>query len=99
MLQVHCEDPVVIDAAVADALARGDTGPRFHATTRSTEAEAVATHRAMAFAQATGAPVHVVHLSSAAALAQVRAARAAGVRAHAETCPHYLALTESRYAS
>ncbi|HXI46803.1 MAG TPA: dihydropyrimidinase [Candidatus Acidoferrales bacterium] len=99
MLQVHCEDPVLIDAAVADALGRGDTGPRFHATTRSTEAEAVATHRAMAFAQATGAPVHVVHLSSAAALAQVRAARAAGVRAHAETCPHYLALTESRYAS
>ena len=31
MLQVHCEDPVLLDAAVADALARGDTAPRFHA--------------------------------------------------------------------
>jgi dihydropyrimidinase len=53
----------------------------------------------MAFAHATGAPVHVVHLSSAAALAHVRDAKAGGVRAHAETCPHYLALTSARYAS
>ncbi len=99
MLQVHCEDPILIDTAVADALARGDTAPRFHASTRSTEAEAVATHRVMAFAHAGGVPVHVVHLSSEAALGQVRDARAAGVRAHAETCPHYLALTDARYAS
>lgn len=99
MLQVHCEDPVLIDTAVADALARGDTAPQFHASTRSTEAEAVATHRVMAFARAADVPVHVVHLSSAAALGHVREAKARGVRAHAETCPHYLALTDARYAS
>jgi dihydropyrimidinase len=51
----------------------------------------------MEFARAADAPVYVVHLSSAAALAQVRAAKAAGVRAWAETCPHYLALDDSRY--
>ena len=99
MLQVHCEDPVLIDTAVAEALARGDTAPQFHATTRSTEAEAVATHRVMAFARAADAPVHVVHLSSAGALRHVREAKARGVRAHAETCPHYLALTDARYAA
>ena len=99
MLQVHCEDPVLIDTAVADALERGDTAPRFHATSRTTEAEAVATHRAMAFARAADVPVHVVHLSSRAALAQIRDAKASGVRAHAETCPHYLALTDDRYAT
>ena len=99
MLQVHCEDPVLIDTAVADALARGDTAPQFHAATRSTEAEAVATHRVMAFARAANAPVHVVHLSSAAALGHVRDAKARGVRASAETCPHYLTLTDARYAS
>jgi dihydropyrimidinase len=99
MLQVHCEDPVLIDTAVAEALARGDTAPQFHATTRSTEAEAVATHRVMAFARAADAPVHVVHLSSGAALRHVRDAKSRGVRAHAETCPHYLALTDARYAS
>lgn len=99
MLQVHCEDPVLIDAAVGEALARGDTAPSFHAATRSTEAEAVATQRAMTFARAADAPVHVVHLSSDAALQHVREAKASGVRAHAETCPHYLALTADRYAS
>jgi dihydropyrimidinase len=97
MLEVHCEDPVLIDAAVAGALQRGNTAPRYHATTRTPAAEAVATHRAMAFAQAADAPVYVVHLSSAAALEEVRRARVAGVRAFAETCPHYLALDESRY--
>jgi dihydropyrimidinase len=99
MLQVHCEDPVLIDSAVADALARGDTAPRFHAATRSAEAEEVATHRVMAFARAAEVPVHVVHLSSRAALEHVREAKARGVRAHAETCPHYLALTDARYGA
>jgi dihydropyrimidinase len=97
MLEVHCEDPVLIDAAVASALQHGDTSPRHHAATRTTEAEAVATHRAMAFARATGAPIHVVHLSCADALRHVADARATGVRATAETCPHYLTLTDTRY--
>jgi dihydropyrimidinase len=97
MLQVHCEDPVLLDAGVAAALQRGNTLPRYHATTRPPYVEAVATARALAFARATDSPVHVVHLSSAAALDEVRRAKAAGVRASAETCPHYLILTEDCY--
>jgi dihydropyrimidinase len=97
MLQVHCEDPVLLDAGIAAALQRGDTLPRFHATVRPPYVEAVATARALAFARATDSPVHIVHLSSAAALDEVRRARAAGVRVTAETCPHYLVLTEDRY--
>jgi len=97
MLQVHCEDPVLLDAAVASALQRGDVAPRYHAMTRPSYVEAVATARALAFARMAEAPVHVVHLSSAAALEEVRRAKAAGVRASAETCPHYLVLTEERY--
>jgi len=97
MLQVHCEDPVLLDAAVAGALERGDVLPRYHATTRPSYVEAVATARALAFARMADAPVHVVHLSSAAALDEVRRAKAAGVRVSAETCPHYLVLTDERY--
>jgi dihydropyrimidinase len=41
--------------------------------------------------------MHVVHLSSAAALDEVRRAKAAGVRVTAETCPSYLVLTEAQY--
>jgi dihydropyrimidinase len=51
----------------------------------------------MAFARATDAPVHIVHLSCAAALLHVTEARASGVRVSAETCPHYLTLTEALY--
>ncbi len=96
-LEVHCEDPLIIDTEVAAALARGDTAPRFHASSRPARAEAIATARAMDFAEAADAPVHVVHLSSAGALEAIRAAKARGVRASAETCPHYLALTDARY--
>ena len=97
MLQVHCEDPVMLDAAVASALQRGDVSARYHASTRPSYVEAVATARALAFARMAEAPVHVVHLSSAAALEEVRRAKAAGVRVTAETCPHYLVLTDERY--
>jgi dihydropyrimidinase len=97
MLEVHCEDPALVDAAVSAALQRGDTSARYHATTRTTGAEAVATRRAMELAKEADAPVYVVHLSCAAALEEVRRARAAGVRGFAETCPHYLTLDESRY--
>jgi dihydropyrimidinase len=97
MLQVHCEDPVLLDAAIADALQRGDVAARYHATTRPPYVEAVATARALAFARGAEAPVHVVHLSSAAALDEVRRAKAAGVDVSAETCPHYLVFTDSVY--
>jgi len=97
MLQVHCEDPVLVDSAIALALQRANTAPRYHATTRSVEAEAVATHRAIEFARQAEAPVYVVHLSSAAALEEVRRARENGVLVFAETCPHYLTLASDRY--
>jgi dihydropyrimidinase len=97
MLQVHCENATVIDALVADALARGNVACRHHALTRPTYAEAEATHRAIALARAAEASVYIVHLSCADALAEVAAAKARGWPVYAETCPHYLTLTDARY--
>jgi len=97
MLQVHCENATVIDALVADAVSRGDVSCRHHALTRPPYAEAEATHRAIALAQAAGASVYVVHLSCADALAEVAAAKARGWPVYAETCPPYLTLTDARY--
>jgi dihydropyrimidinase len=97
MLQVHCENATIIDALVADAVARGNLGCRHHALTRPTYAEADATHRAIALARAAEASVYIVHLSCADALAEVAAAKARGWQVYAETCPHYLTLTEERY--
>ncbi|MGZ6256379.1 MAG: amidohydrolase family protein, partial [Candidatus Limnocylindria bacterium] len=97
MLEIHCENATVIDALVADALARGNVACRHHALTRPTYAEAEATHRAIALARAADASVYIVHLSCADALAEVAAAKARGWPVYAETCPHYLTLTEERY--
>ena len=97
MLQVHCENATVVDALVADAVARGNVACRHHALTRPTYAEAEATHRAIALARAAGASVYIVHLSCADALAEVAAAKARGWPVYAETCPHYLTLTDARY--
>lgn len=98
MLMLHCEDPGVIGPLVADALERGDTGPRHHALTRPPEAEARATRRAIELARRAEAPLYIVHLSCEAALEAVAAAKARGEPVYAETCPHYLTLTEDLYA-
>ncbi|HXM37910.1 MAG TPA: allantoinase AllB [Gemmatimonadales bacterium] len=44
-----------------------------------------------------GVRAHVVHVSCAAGLAEVDAARGKGVAITAETCPHYLAFTEEDF--
>ena len=97
MLEVHCENATIIDALVADALAAEQISCRHHALTRPTYAEAEATHRAIALARAADAPVYVVHLSCADALAEVAAAKARGWPVYAETCPHYLTFDHGRY--
>jgi dihydropyrimidinase len=98
MLQLHCEDPSIIDPLVADALARGDVGPRHHALTRPPEAEAAATRRAIEIANREEAPLYIVHLSCEAALEAVVEAKGRGEPVYAETCPHYLTLTDALYA-
>jgi dihydropyrimidinase len=97
MLQVHCEDPATIDPLVADALTHHRSGPRHHATTRPPRAEAIATRRAIAMARRADAALYIVHLSSAEALDEVADAKSRGEPVYAETCPHYLSLTDALY--
>lgn len=97
MLEVHCENRAILDALTARHLSAGETEPRFHATSRPPYVEGEATARAVALARAARAPLYVVHLSSADALAEVRSARSAGLPVYAETCPVYLTLTDDRY--
>jgi dihydropyrimidinase len=98
MLQLHCEEPSIIDPLVTDALARGDVGPRHHARCRPPDAEAIATRRAIEAARRAEAPLYIVHLSCAGALDAVAEAKARGEPIYAETCPHYLTFTADLYA-
>jgi dihydropyrimidinase len=97
MLEVHCENRTILETLTARHLAAGETAPRYHATSRPPYVEAEATERAIALARAADAPVYVVHLSSSDALAAVRRGRAVGLAVFAETCPHYLSMTDDRY--
>jgi dihydropyrimidinase len=92
LVTVHCENGGAIEALRRRALAEGRTGVVEHAATRPAVLEAEAVHRVGRLAEAAGARVYVVHLSSAPGLAEVRAAQERGVALEAETCPQYLHL-------
>ncbi|MBN9097605.1 MAG: allantoinase AllB [Pseudonocardia sp.] len=86
---------LMIAHAENGALVTDAKGPRYadFVASRPTAEEDSAIALLLAAARETGARVHVVHLSSAAALPMLAAARAEGVAVSVETCPHYLTLT------
>ncbi|HEX2484047.1 MAG TPA: amidohydrolase family protein, partial [Myxococcota bacterium] len=57
-------------------------------------AESVCVARDLMLAEATGAHLHVGHVSTAAAVELIRAARSRGVHVTAEVTPHHLTLTD-----
>jgi dihydropyrimidinase len=97
-IMMHAENGIAIDVLIAQALARGETDPRYHGTTRPSILEGEATHRAIQLARVAGSPLYFVHLSAIEALAEVSAARDAGLNVFAETCPQYLFLTDDDLA-
>lgn len=88
LLLVHAEDPGVLH----DHENAG--GPTYGAyvASRPDQAEVVAISRVIEGVRRTGTRAHILHLSSAAALPELRAARTDGLPITVETCPHYLAL-------
>jgi dihydropyrimidinase len=97
-IMMHAENGIAIDVLVAQALARGESDPRFHGLTRPSLLEGEATHRAIQLAKVAGAPLYIVHLSASEALDEVVRARDAGGNVFAETCPQYLFLSEADLA-
>jgi allantoinase len=87
--------PVLVHAESPAAL-REPTGTtwRDFVASRPVEAELRAIETALALAEQTGCSLHVVHVSTGRGAALVAQARARGVDATCETCPHYLVLTE-----
>ncbi|MDQ0392957.1 dihydropyrimidinase [Labrys monachus] len=94
LVMVHAENDAIIAMLTRDLVERGRHAPRFHAEARPVLAEREAIHRIASFAEATGAEVLIVHVSSREGLEEVTRAQRRGVRIHAETCPQYLLFTE-----
>jgi allantoinase len=83
LLIAHAEDAAEINEA------SGRDFGSFVAS-RPPVAERRAIEKVIAAAAGTGARAHIVHLSAAECVAMISAAKAAGIRLTAETCPHYL---------
>jgi allantoinase len=88
LLIAHAEDPTVIASTGVPA---GRSYPAFVAS-RPERAETQAIGWFLDAVRETGCQAHVVHLSSAAALPLLAAARSEGLPVTVETCPHYLSL-------
>ncbi len=92
---IHCEDACVVGHVTGQLIEAGHTHPRNYGRSRPAYAEAMAVSRAVAYAEATGSPIYIVHLSSREALEIAQHARARGVPVFVETRPIYLLFDES----
>ena len=90
LVAVHAEDERITRER-AEALRRLErTDADAWLRSRPVEAEVQAVHIACALARATGARLHLLHLSSLEALRIAGRMREEGADVTAETCPHYL---------
>ena len=91
LLIVHAEDPASI-RQVREVHKPGGADYASFLRTRPPVAETTAIAKVLQIARATRTRVHILHLSTAAALPLIDAARRDGVPVTVETCPHYLTL-------
>jgi dihydropyrimidinase len=98
VIMMHAENGMAIDVLARQAVARGETEPKYHGIVRRSELEGEATNRAIVLSAVAGdaagnVPLYLVHLSASEALEAVAAARHTGRNVFAETCPQYLYLS------
>ncbi|MFZ4779759.1 MAG: dihydropyrimidinase, partial [Terrimicrobiaceae bacterium] len=91
----HCENETLVSELQKQLLSEGKTGPEWHEKSRPPRVEAEGVHHLMTFAEATGAPVYIVHLSCREALEEAIRARLRGVDVRIETLIQYLVLDQT----
>jgi dihydropyrimidinase len=94
---VHAENGRLIEALIEESMARGHNNPKYHMLTRPSTLEGEASHRAIRIAELADAPLYVVHVSASEAVNAISDARREGIAIYAETCPHYLFLSDREY--
>lgn len=94
-LAVHAEDEEMTGQLTAELRAAGRRDRAAWGEARPIAAELKAIDEAIALAEATGARLHIVHVSCAAGIDRISAAKARGVAVSSETCAHYLCFDET----
>lgn len=93
VLAQHCEVARLTESAV---MHEGHCCSRLGLPGWPSIAEDLMVFRDIELVRLTGAPVHILHLSSARSVELVRAAKAEGLPVTAEATPHHLSLTDDR---
>ncbi len=88
----HPEEPAL---AAGGAATEGELATRLGLPGIPAAAEAMLVRRDIALARLTGGHVHFAHVSTAEALAEIRAAKAEGLRVTCDTAPPYFDLNET----
>ncbi|MFX1537057.1 MAG: dihydroorotase family protein [Promethearchaeota archaeon] len=94
---IHCEDNAIITATCEAMMAEGRGSLINYAESRPVISEVVATQRAVAMCETTGAPIYVVHLSSEGALQVCEEAQARSLPVYVEGRPIFFYLTREQY--
>ena len=94
MLMVHAEDNDMIEANVPELISAGKTDAFYHAVSKPPEVEDKAIKDCIDMVSRVGGRLFVVHLASHRGMEMINQARIDGLDVHAETCVHYLILTE-----
>jgi dihydroorotase len=95
---IHAENGSIIENRTARLKSAGRTDGRAHAESRPQVCAVEAVSRSIVLAEATGAPIHIAHESTGAALDVISKAKSRGINVTVETCPQYLLLSEDDLA-
>ncbi len=94
LVAIHAENFSLIRALTEEIGRRG--GERYSdlLAARPAVSELTVIQTAIAFSRALGTRLHILHLAAGDGVELIRAAKREGLPVTAETCPHYLALTD-----
>ncbi|MEM9515063.1 MAG: dihydroorotase [Actinomycetota bacterium] len=95
-LAQHCEVEPLTQGAV---MHEGECCSRLGLPGWPALAEELMVHRDIELSRLTGAPIHLLHLSTEGSVELVRTAKADGLAVTAEATPHHISLTDERLAS
>jgi dihydropyrimidinase len=94
---IHAENNFIAQRLKEGFLSQGKTSAVYHALSKPNIVEAEAINRVAFLAKYNQAPFYIVHMSTHEGREIIRQCRKAGQMAFAETCTHYLCLTDSVY--
>lgn len=94
MLLLHCEDNDMAEEMIPTFLESGRTAPIYHARSKPAEVENKAMENVIALNRQTGGRTFIVHLTTKEGVDMVGRARGEGLDVIAETCTHYLVMTD-----